>query len=120
MTLILLRIGAAAFFSLSSLLVIVFRVSPLTAPGIAIPLFFLTLGLSVASIASLLSYTGWHFVALEGMDAGKKLSVALREGIFLAIVIVLIFLFQVLGILTWWIGALIFFVFLLIEVALHS
>lgn len=120
MTLILLRIGAAAFFSVSSLLVILFRVSPLTSPGLALPLFFLTLLLSVASVTSLLSYAVWSRIAMEGMDAGKKLSVALREGIFLASGTALVCGFQVLGILTWWIAVLIYLVFLLVEVALHS
>lgn len=120
MTLILLRIGAAAFFSVTSLLVLLFRVSPLTSPGLALPLFFLTLLLSVASVTSLLSYAVWSRIAMEGMDAGKKLSVALREGIFLAVATGLVFAFLVLGILTWWIAVLIYLVFLLVEVALHS
>lgn len=120
MTVILVSIGSAAFFSVTSLLVILFRVSPLTAPGIALPLFFLTLLLSIASTASLLAYSGWHFVAVEGMDAGKKLSVALREGAFLGVATALVLAFQVLGILNWWIVVLIYLVFILIEVALHS
>lgn len=120
MTMILLSIGTAAFFSLTSLLVVLFRVSPLTVPGIALPLFFLTLLLSIASTASLAAYAGWNAIAVEGMDAGKKLSVALREGVFLALATSLVFGFQVLGILNWWILVLIYVVFLLVEVALHS
>jgi len=120
MTLILLRIGAAAFFSVTSLFVVLFRVSPLTTPGVALPLLFLTVFLSAASIMSLLAYGAWSQTALEGMDAGKKLSVALREGIFFASATVLVLAFHVLGILTWWIAVMMYAVFLLVEVALHS
>ena len=117
---LLLRIAAAAFLSLSSLIVILFRVSPLSSPGLAVPFFFLTLLLSTASISTLASYGIWSHISVEGMDAGRKISVSLREGLFLAIATALLFVFQILGILTWWIGGLIYLVFILIEVALHS
>ncbi len=99
---------------------IVFRVSPLTSPGLAVPFFFLTLFLAVASSATLLFYTVWSWIPVEGMDAGRKISVSLREGLFLAAATALVFVFLILGILTWWIGALIYFIFFLVEVALHS
>jgi hypothetical protein len=117
---LLLRITIAALLSVSSLLVILFRVSPLTAPGIALPFFFLTVALSTASVATLLFYAFWASVSLEGLDAGRKITIALREGIFAACAVTLIFGFLMLGILTWWIGVLIAMVFVLIELALHS
>ena len=120
MTPLLLRIAAAAFLSLTSLIVILFRVSPLSSPGLAVPFFFLTLFLAISSITSLLCYAAWSAVAVEGMDAGRKISVSLREGLFLGAATVLLFVFQILGILTWWIGGLIYLVFVLVEVALHS
>lgn len=120
MTPLLLRIAAAAFLSFASLFVILFRVSPLTSPTIAIPLFFLTIFLTIAGFATLAAYAAWVRVSMEGMDAGKKVSVALREGLFFASATVLLLLFQILGILTWWIGLLIVLVFVLVEVALHS
>lgn len=117
---LLLRIAIAAILSVASLMVIVFRVSPLTAPTIALPFFFLTLFLSVASVGALLAYAFWALVSMEGLDAGKKITISLREGIFLACAVVLSIVFLLLGILTWWIGALIFAVFFLVELALHS
>ncbi len=120
MTPLLLRIAAAAFLSLASLLVILFRVSPLTSPALAVPFFFLTLFLSIASSATLLCYFFWRSVSVEGMDEGRKISVSLREGMFLGLATVLLFVFQILGILTWWIGGLIYLVFILVEIALHS
>ena len=102
------------------MLVILFRVSPLTSPGLAVPFFFFTLFLSIASIGALVCYGLWSKVSVEGMDAGRKISVSLREGLFLAAATVLLFMFQILGILTWWIGGLMYLMFALVEVALHS
>jgi hypothetical protein len=120
MTSILARIGAAALLSLTSLLVIVFRVSPLAAPAVAVPFFFLTLVLSVASIMTLVCYFAWSRLSIEGMDAGRKLSVSLREALFFAAATALVFLFLILEILTWWIGLLIYLAFFLLEMALLS
>ncbi len=120
MTSLLARIAAAAFLSLASLLVIVFRVSPLTSPYVAVPFFFSTLFLTIASFSTLGFFAFWSHISLEGMDIGKKMSVSLREGLFLAFSTTLLFLFQVLGVLTWWIGLLIYLVFVLVEFALHS
>ena len=117
---LLLRIAIAALLSVASLMVILFRVSPLTAPNIALPFFFATLFLSVSSVSTLLCYAFWATVSVEGLDAGKKITISLREGIFVACAAVLAFIFLLLGILTWWIGLLIFSVFLLVELALHS
>lgn len=117
---ILARIAVAALLSLTSLIVILLRVSPLTTPGIAVPFFFLTVFLSAASLTTLVCYAIWSRLSVEGMDAGRKLSVSLREGLFIGTATVLTFLFLILGILTWWIGVLIFLVFLLVEMALLS
>ena len=120
MTSILLRIAAAALLSASSLAVILFRVSPLTTPGVGVPFFFLTLLLAVSSTATLVCYAIWSRLSMEGMDAGRTISVSLREGIFLGSATVLLFLFLILGILNWWIGLLIYLVFFLVEMALLS
>jgi hypothetical protein len=117
---LLLRITAAAFLSLASFLVIIFRVSPLTAPGLAVPFFFLTLFLVISTTSTLAFYGVWSHLSVEGMDAGKKIGVSLREALFLASATSLLLLFQVLGIFTWWIGVLIYLVFVLVELALHS
>lgn len=116
----LIRIAAAGFLSLASLLVILFHVSPLTSPGVAVPFFFLTLFLSCASIMTLICYFIWSRLSMEGMDAGRKLSLSFREGVFFALATCLVFLFLILEILTWWIGGLIYLVFLLVEFALLS
>ena len=99
---------------------ILFRVSPLSSPTVAVPFFFLTLFLFSASTVTLIGLGSWQYVKIEGMDTGKKISIAFREGLFFATAITLVFLFQILGILTWWIIVLIFLVFILVEMALQS
>ena len=120
MTPILLRIGIAALLSVTSLFVVLMRVSPLTSPAIALSLFFITIFLSVSSLTTLGLYGLWCSVPIEGMDAGRKITVALREGLFLGTATALLFLFQILGILNWWVAVLIYAVFLFIELALQS
>lgn len=101
-------------------MIIIFRVSPLLAPGIAIPFFFLTLFLTVATTSSLLFYAAWGSVSVEGMDAGRKLTISLREGVLLSFATIFLVLFQLLGLATWWTVVLIYAVFLFVELALHS
>jgi hypothetical protein len=119
-TYILARIAAAGLLSLTSLIVILFRVSPLSTPGLAVPFFFLTVFLTIASFGTLLFYASWSRLSMEGMDAGRKLSISLREGLMLSGATFLLLLFLLLGILTWWIGLLIYLIFFLIEMALLS
>jgi hypothetical protein len=62
----------------------------------------------------------WRFLPTHSWDAGKVMSVSLRQGIFLGFSAVLIVAFYLLGLLNWWIGPLIFGVFLLVELALEQ
>jgi hypothetical protein len=118
MTSLLFGIYISALLSLTSLLVVLFRVSPLSSPGYALPAFFISLFLAVSSIGALVFYVIWHLLPLHSWDAGKMLSVSLRQGIFLACATVLsVFLF-LLGVLTWWVALMVVAVFVLIEVAL--
>ncbi|MDD5055676.1 MAG: hypothetical protein PHZ00_05420 [Candidatus Peribacteraceae bacterium] len=120
MTLILLRIATAGILAILSLMIILFRVSPFSASSVALPFFFLTLFLAIASFGSLIAFSVWSRLPVEGMDVGKKLSVSLREGIFLSVASVLLVLLQILDVYTWWIGVLVYLIFVLVEGALHS
>lgn len=119
MTTLLYSIIVAALLSVTSLIAVILRVSPLTAPAQALPAFFASVFLSVTSIMTLLLYALWKWFPLHAWDEGKILSIALRQGIFIGITTIVIILFHLLGILTWWIGLLVFLVFVLIEIALQ-
>ncbi len=110
----------SAMLSATSLLVVLFRVSPLTSPGYAFPAFLAALFLSVSSISSLFFLTLWTYVPLHTWDAGKILGISVRQGILLGLGTSAILLFHLVGALTWWIALLIVLVFVLVEVALNA
>jgi hypothetical protein len=119
MTSLLYGIIVAALLSITSLLVVLFRVSPLTSPTQALPSFFASMFLSIASVTTLLLYLLWKNFPLHAWDEGKVLSISVRQGLFIASGVLICILFHLLGLLTWWIAILIFLVFLLVELALH-
>jgi cobalamin synthase len=119
MSTLLWSIGVAAVLSVTSLFTILLRVSPLSAPEQAIPTFFLSLFLAVGSVGSLLCLALWRALPHHTLDRGTELTIALREGILLGLLISVLTLFQILGILSLWIGLLIVAIFLLVEVAMH-
>jgi len=119
-TSLLFGLSLAALLSITSLLIILFRVSPLTAPTQAIPAFFLSLFLSISTVGTLLFLLLWKVLPLHSWDAGKVVSISLRQGIFLGTAVALVIVFHLFELLNWWIAALIFFIFALIELALEQ
>jgi hypothetical protein len=119
MTTLLYSIIVAALLSLTSLTAILLRVSPLLSPVQALPAFFLSVFLSIATVSALLLYLLWKWFPVHAWDEGKILSISLRQGSFLALATVIMILFYLLGILNWWIGVMVYVVFLLIELALQ-
>lgn len=118
MTTLLYSIIAAALLSVTSLIAVVLRVSPLLSPVQALPAFFASLFLSATSVATLLLFALWKWFPLHAWDEGKILSVSLRQGIFIGSTITLLLLFHLLGILSLWIALMVVLVFVLIEIAL--
>lgn len=116
---LLYSIAAAGILSVTSLLAVVLRVSPILSPGQALPAFFASLFLSIAAAACLAAFFIWKWLPFHAWDDGKLLTVSLRQGIFVALAICAILLFHLLTILTWWVALLIVAVFILIETALH-
>ncbi len=115
---ILFGISLAALLSTTSLLIVLFRVSPLLAPVQAISAFFVSLFLSVCTVGTLLFLALWRYVPHHTWDTGKLTSISLRQGIFLGSATTITFLFHLLGLLNWWITIMIYGVFILIELAL--
>ncbi len=120
MTSLLFGISLSALLSVTSLLVVLFRVSPLTSPNQAIPAFLLSLFLSVGSVATLLFYALWRYFPIHSWDAGKLLSISLRQGALIGFATLMLVLFALLGMLTWWAALLIVAACAMVEVALNS
>lgn len=116
---LLFTVALAAVLSLTSLLTVLLRVSPLTSPNQALTTFFLSVFLGITSAGCLLLYGLWKVIPLHTWDDGTTLRIAVRQGLFLAIATVLLILFHLLGILTWWVGITIYLIFLFVEIALH-
>lgn len=112
-------ISLAAALSTTSLLIVLFRVSPLLAPTQALSALFLSALLSVTTVGTLAFMGLWKHVLHLSWDTGKLTSISLRQGIFLGAAVTITLLFLVLGLLTWWIMVLIFGVFVLVEMALE-
>lgn len=120
MSSLLTGVAIAALFSLTSLLVVLLRVSPLTAPGKALTALFLSLFLSISTLSTLASFGLWKTFAPHKWDAGTMLSIALREGLFLGLATVIFVLFFLFGVLTWWVGLCTYLIFVFVEMALLS
>ena len=110
-------IAIAAVFSLTSLLIVLFRVSPLTAPAQALPAFFVAVFLTVSTVGTVFFIALWRFLPWHVWDTGKITAISLRQGILLAFSVSIILLFLLWKLLNWWIALLILGVFVLIELA---
>jgi len=115
---LLFGISVAALFSTTSLLIVLFRVSPLLAPTQAIFAFFLSVFLSVSTVGTLVFMTIWQRAPHHTWDTGKLTSISFRQGIFLGTATSILLMFHLLGLLNWWITIMIYGVFVLIEMAL--
>jgi hypothetical protein len=115
---LLFGISVAALFSTTSLLIVLFRVSPLLAPTQAIIAFFLSVFLSVCTVGTLMFMGIWQQVPHHTWDTGRLTSISFRQGVFLGSATSILLLFHLLGLLNWWISIMIYGVFVLVEMAL--
>lgn len=115
---LLFGISVSALLSVTSLLIVLFRVSPLTAPQQALAAFFFSLFLSVSTVGALLFLALWKYLPVHAWDDGRLLTISLRQGVFLGLATILLIVFHLLNLLNWWIGLCIFAVFVLVELAL--
>lgn len=115
---LLFGICISALLSVTSVLMVLLQVSPLTSPKYAIPAFFLTMFLAVSSVSTLVMMQVWKRVPHHTWDTGKLTRICLRQGLLLGTGTLIALLFHLLELLNWWIALLIYGVFILIEMAL--
>ena len=118
MNTLLFGVTLSALFSVTSLIVVLVRVSPLLSPSQALPAFFLSLFLSVSTLSTLGLLALWKTTPVHSWDMGKVMSISLRQGIFIGTGTLTLVLFHLFDLLNWWIAIMIYSVFLLIELAL--
>jgi len=122
-------IALALFLSLSSLAVVLLRVSPLTAQQFALPFFFLSAFIALTSFAALflslikgmMILRPWSTAAeaRPPLKTKKIVGSSLRQGVFFALAGSIVLFLWLLRILNWWIAVLVYTVFLLIEMAVN-
>ena len=117
---LLFALFIASLVSITSLLTVLFRISPLTTPNQAIPALLVSIFLASSSTGTLLLSIFWKALPIHTWDEGRILSISLRQGMLLASSVTIVAAFQILQLLTWWSVILILFVFFLIELALHA
>ncbi|PIP65391.1 hypothetical protein COW95_02140 [Candidatus Peregrinibacteria bacterium CG22_combo_CG10-13_8_21_14_all_49_11] len=120
MTTPLFSISLAALLSTASLLTILFRVSPLSAPVQAIPAFFISLFLSLSTVMTLLAFACWTHMPFLHSTEHKQLSTALREGTLFAVCVSILLVLHLVGVLSIWVALLTVAVFVLVELAMLS
>lgn len=119
MTGALAGITLALLLSLSSLAVVLLRVSPLTAAGFALPFLFLSLFIAIASASTLLFSVIKGLLMHKAMRSRSIISSSMRQGIFVAIGTCFLVFLHLLRVLNWWIAVLVYAIFVLIELALN-
>lgn len=116
----------ALLLSTSSLLIVLMRVSPLTAPEFALPFFFASILIAVSALATfLLALMKGLFHRPRGSaEQGTHsflsravLKSSIRQGVFIGIATCIVLFLFLLRILNWWIALLVYAVFVLIEMA---
>jgi len=117
MTGALTGIALAFFLSLSSLAVVILRVSPLSSPEFALPFFFLSIFILVASFVALILLVIKDLLNNQPLRSRQFVGSSLRQGIFVGAGSCFLILLHLLHILNWWIALLVYAIFALIEMA---
>ena len=126
MTSPLASILVALLLSLSSLLIVFMRVSPLLSPEFALPFFFASVLIAVSSLLTLLLALAKSLLQKppEGAEHGGHfflsravLKSSLRQGVLFGFATCVVLFLFLLHILNWWIMLLVYAVFILIEMA---
>ncbi len=113
-------IAISAMLSVTSLLVVLTRVSPILSPTYAVPAFLLSALLAVGSVSTLGFYALWSRLPVHFWDTGKVITVSLRQGILLGLCTVILLSLSVLQLFSWAAAILAIAVFILIELALNA
>lgn len=107
-------IGGAGLLAWLGFFLVISKLSPYENMGLSLGLFFITLfiALSATFAAFGFYFRVWLF---KNEIFYKHINVALRQGVFLSLIAILCLVFQMMRVLTWWSGALLVAVAVLLE-----
>ncbi len=107
-------IGVAGLFSWFAWILVITRFSPYENMGFALAFFYITFLIALSSTFTVIGFYFrlWFF---KNEIFYKHINIALRQGIFLALIAIFSLIFQMLRVLNWGSGILLIFVFVLLE-----
>src|SRR3989338_3659108 len=107
-------IGGAGLLAWLVFFIVISKLSPYENMGLSLGLFFITLFIALSSTFAAFGFyfRVWLF---KNEIFYKHINVALRQGIFLSLIAILCLVFQMMRVLTWWSGALLVSVSVLLE-----
>ena len=107
-------IGIAALFSWTGFATVMIKLNPFESPGIALALFFVTLFIALMCTFSVF---GFYFRVLlnSGDVSSHHMNVSFRQGLLLSFITCISFVFQLMGVMSWWTGIILIFILLIIE-----
>jgi len=110
----ILSTGLAALVSWATWLVVLYKLSPFTQYQLALPSFYATLFIALATTFSLLFYYLRRAVSKNEIH-NMHLNVSMRQGVLISFMLVVGLGFQRLRILTWWDALLLLAIVLMVE-----
>lgn len=112
-------IGFAGLCAWIGFFLVITKLSPLDHTGISLSLFFATFFMAVSSTFTVLGFyfRVWLF---RNEIFYKHINIALRQGVFLALIAVFCLIFLMLKLLNWWTGLLLISVVVLLEAYFSS
>jgi len=107
-------IGGAGLAAWFAWLIVLFKLNPYTTMGLSLFFFFITLFIALTCTFTVIGFyfRVWLF---KNEIFYKHINIALRQGVFLALIATFGLVFQMLRVLTWWSGFLLMFVAVLLE-----
>lgn len=112
-------IGLAGFLACLGFFLVLTRLDPYSHMGISLSLFFATFFIAVSATFTVFGFyfRVWLF---RNEVFYKHINIALRQGVFLAIIAVFCLIFLMLRLLNWWTGLLLIAVIVLLEAYFSS
>jgi len=113
-TIYLLGIFIAALFGWGSLIIVIYKLSPFLSTKLAFSLFYSSLFISLSTSLALVGYF-LRILRHKYEIYFSHITVSLRQGVLLSVMICVAVFFQSMRVLTWWDGVLLLLLAVFIE-----
>lgn len=107
-------VAGAGFMAWLAWTIVIFKLNPYETMGLALIFFYTTLFIALSCTFSVIGFY-FRIWLFKNEIFYKHIGIALRQGVFLALIAVFALIFQMLRVLTWWSGFLLMFIAVLLE-----